>query len=363
MYDIVVVGAGPAGSTFARIYGKIAEKRNEKILIIDKRNMEDMENFTHEKCCGGLISPDAQQMLAKFGLGVPKEILVEPQIFTVRTMDMDNNLENYYQRHYININREKFDRWLAAKIPGCVEKEYEAVMLSYRRVKDYYEISYRCKEEIKKVYARNIIGADGGNSKIRKSLMKKDSLEQYIAIQEWFKQEEKLPYYSAIFDASITDYYGWTISKNDELLVGIALKKDEFASEKYKAFKSLLHEKGYELSNRTKREGSFIYRPKSPSDVCTGKGHVYLVGEAAGFISPSSAEGYSYAFRSGYALAKAMEADSSQKKLCHPLYEKRIKTLKTNIFLKTLKSPAMYNPIVRKIAMGSKLMAMNIIDE
>ena len=32
MYDIIVIGAGPAGSTFAR------EVKNKKVLIIDNQN-------------------------------------------------------------------------------------------------------------------------------------------------------------------------------------------------------------------------------------------------------------------------------------------------------------------------------------
>lgn len=119
MYDIVIVGAGPAGSTLARLLA-----RYKKILIIDKRNFDSKEDYKAEKCCGGLISPDAQHMLAKFGLGVLKDILVDPQIFTVRTIDMDNNIEKFYQRNYVNVNREKFDRWLVSLIPDKVEKIY-----------------------------------------------------------------------------------------------------------------------------------------------------------------------------------------------------------------------------------------------
>ena len=42
-YDVVVVGAGPAGATAAKI---LAEKKI-KVLLIDK------EEFPREKICGG----------------------------------------------------------------------------------------------------------------------------------------------------------------------------------------------------------------------------------------------------------------------------------------------------------------------
>ena len=74
-----------------------------------------MEN-QKEKCCGGLLAPDAQKMIGKMGLAVPKKVLVDPQIFLVRTIDFDNHLESYYQRYYFNMNRLDFDKWLLSVI-------------------------------------------------------------------------------------------------------------------------------------------------------------------------------------------------------------------------------------------------------
>ncbi|MCT4687434.1 NAD(P)-binding protein [Vallitalea sp.] len=70
MYDIVIVGAGPAGATLARMLDN-----RYKILLIDKRNLNEDIEYKREKCCGGLIAPDAQKMLAHLGLGIPKVVL------------------------------------------------------------------------------------------------------------------------------------------------------------------------------------------------------------------------------------------------------------------------------------------------
>jgi len=107
MYDIAIIGSGPAGSTLARLIGE-----KYKVLLIDKRDLENEVTKNHvNKCCGGLLAPDAQKMIAKLGLGLPKEILVDPQLFAVRTIDISNNLERLYQRFYFNMDREKLDRW------------------------------------------------------------------------------------------------------------------------------------------------------------------------------------------------------------------------------------------------------------
>ena len=40
------------------------------------------------KPCGGLISGDAQKALASFDMTLPKDVLVDPQIFAVKTIDL-----------------------------------------------------------------------------------------------------------------------------------------------------------------------------------------------------------------------------------------------------------------------------------
>jgi geranylgeranyl reductase len=117
MYDVAIIGAGPAGATLARL---IAEKY--RVLLIDKRQLIDLpEKLSSSKCCGGLLAPDAQRMLSRLGLGLPKSVLEEPQLFVVRAIDIQQGLEGYYQRHYINMHRQKFDRWLLSLVPSSVD--------------------------------------------------------------------------------------------------------------------------------------------------------------------------------------------------------------------------------------------------
>jgi len=101
MYEEVIVGAGPAGATAARFL-----KKDCKVLLLDKRDLESEPNGKREICCGGLLAPNAQKMLAHLGLGLPKQIIVGPQMFSVQSVDYDNHLIRHYQRHYINIDRE-----------------------------------------------------------------------------------------------------------------------------------------------------------------------------------------------------------------------------------------------------------------
>ena len=76
------------------------------------------------KVCGGLLAPKAQKELARQGLGVPGDVVMGPQLFAVRTVDVLAKLERLYQRFYINVDREAFDRWLVSLVPQSVERAF-----------------------------------------------------------------------------------------------------------------------------------------------------------------------------------------------------------------------------------------------
>ena len=88
-----------------------------------------------------------------------------------------------------------------------------------------------------------------------------------------------------------------------------------------------------------------------------GGGRIALIGEAAGFISPSSAEGLSYAFKSALALSSALSQGFES---WQDFYRKNTANLRRNIILKNLKSPFMYNRILRKIVMKSGLLSIDM---
>jgi len=352
MYDIVIVGAGPAGANLARLIGG-----KYKVLLIDKRDLEN-ENPQNRgnKCCGGLLAPDAQKIIAKLGLGMPKDILVNPQLFAVRTIDLTNNLERLYQRFYYNMDREKFDRWLVSILPAGIEKKFNCFFKSFAEIPGGYEIRYTNNGQEISAKTRVIVGADGASSKLRKSISKDENIpEKYISIQEWFQCPDVMPYFTAIFDEEISDFYSWIIPKENYMILGAALRPRENTREKFEILKTKLTKLGFNFENKIKTEGAFIYRPRKTSQLYVGRDGIALVGEAAGAISPSSAEGISYALKSSLYLAESLEEgiDGFLNR-----YRKKSKDIKLNLRLKNLKSPAMYNPFLRQLAMKSGLQSI-----
>ncbi len=350
MFDIIIVGGGPAGSTLARLLGK-----KYKVLLLEKRSFNEKKTGP-VKCCGGLIAPDAQLMLAKFGLGIPKSVLLSPQLFAVRTIDLDNYLERYYQRHYINVDREKFDEWLEEIIPPEVKMINNCIYKSFGIKDDRVVVKYSYKSREYEAEAKLLVGADGAFSKVRRQAFNLfPSPKLYISIQEWFKTNSNSDYYGAIFDSEITDFYSWTIPKEDYLILGSALKPNDKAKQKFELLKHKLQKYGFRFDKSIKVNGAYIYRPLNNKQICIGNKRIALVGEAAGFISPSSAEGFSYAFKSSLALVKALNNGINE---YHKQYYKNLKPLMSNILLKNIKSPAMYNNFLRKLIMKTNILSL-----
>ena len=355
MYDVAIIGAGPAGSTLAKLIGN-----KYKVLLVDKRQLNTSpEKPSLAKCCGGLLAPDAQKLLSQLGLGLPKSVLVEPQLFVVRAIDIPRAREKYYQRYYININRQKFDHWLLSMIPSNVDIKLGCNFMSYEYENGSFKIEFRDSNNTYIDKTKILIGADGASSLVHKqSARKRHSSKAYFAIQEWVKADSsKYPYFASVFDPEITDYYCWIIPKDDHLVIGAALNPNDKAPGKFLLLKEKLEDFGFEFGKATKREGARIIRPVRLRQLSTGTKGIALLGEAGGWISPSSAEGISYALRTAIILAKTLNTspDNFEKR-----YYKKTRRLRINIFGKNLKSHFIFNSFLRKTVMKCGFQSMNL---
>ncbi|MDR1924937.1 MAG: hypothetical protein LBQ66_11245 [Planctomycetaceae bacterium] len=374
MYDIGIIGAGPAGATLARLAGK-----NHRVLLL---------NSCRPKCCGGILAHEAQKKLANLDLSLPRSVLVDPQPFAVTIFDRQSDLTRYYPRQYVNIDRLKFDQWLISLIPDSVDMrlnsiyrgaEFSGDIVDLDSADDsgFVTIHFTEGDQKRSAKVRRLVGADGAASLVRHHFFQHHKLlKKYIAIQDWFdkdninfdsKEDSKDDLkddlkddshninfcndYVGIFDNNITDFYCWTIPKNDCVIVGGAFPLLPDARVRFDKFKLGINELGLKTNQAKKRESALIVRPMSTSAICLGRGQILLIGEAAGLISPTSAEGISYALASAQALNQAL---NSKKNILNE-YKKNAKKLIWNIKLKYIKSPAMFNPFLRKLVMKSGL--------
>ena len=356
MYDIGIIGAGPAGATLARLIGK-----RYKVLLVDKRPYtESGKEFGSAKCCGGLLAPDAQQMLSRFGLGLPLSVLEEPQLFVVKAIDLQAGLKRSYQRHYINMNRRNFDHWLVSLIPSPVDIRTSCRLSSFNRIRGGFSLNLQKGGRPVAERVRILVAADGATSSLRKrSGSAASKIKKYIAIQEWVEGGQHRPHFTSVFDSALTDFYCWTIPKGAYLIIGAALLPDRKARQKFDLYKTKLQQNGFDFGKTIRREGAMILRPSDTTQLLTAEFGQAFIGEAGGWISPSSAEGLSYAFRSAHYLAQALAPGPNG---FEQRYTKAMKKLQRNIVRKNLKSRVIFNPILRRLVMRSGLKAVPMSD-
>ncbi len=157
-YDLIIVGAGPAGSAAAIQTANCDPNVARRTLVLEKGV------FPRHKLCGGGVTTHADALLAQLGvhLDVPSfpihaaRILFENIAFTIR-----------YRNLFRIVRREEFDAALAqcVRARGVELREGESLVGLER---DAQGVTVRTRAD--EYRARIVIGADGANSAVRRAL-------------------------------------------------------------------------------------------------------------------------------------------------------------------------------------------------
>ncbi|MCX8158156.1 MAG: FAD-dependent monooxygenase [Candidatus Diapherotrites archaeon] len=320
-YDIVVVGSGPAGCSFCNDIST----EDYSVLLIDG------SKIPRDKPCGGILVKNSESFLSKFD--IPENIFSQPKRLDLIYLDLENNITKYSKKNFLNVNRKEFDRWLLSwlddKNISFLEKTF-LIDFYFTKKKDFVVVVLESNSEVRTVVCKYLVGCDGASSVIRRKLYGKP-IPHYLAIQQTFDNPGlNISYF--IYDNSITDFYSWIIPKGNKLLLGSALPLED-ALVRFELLKEKIKDR-FKLSNEGKLSAYLICRPNSKRDIFLGKNNIFLVGEAACLISPSSGEGISFALESGKYCA---EAFNSKEKIFET-YVKKSQSLINRVMLKISKS-------------------------
>ncbi len=336
-FDFIIIGGGPAGAVFAK---NIDEKYSSCIIYLNT-----------QKPCGGLLSEDAQKYFADRNIALPQEVVADSQISCVDTIDIHQNLLRKYRRYYLNVDRLKFDEWLRGFVPEKTEKIC-GTATKITKTDDGVAVTVLSNGEEITVFGKYLIGADGGDSTVRKNIFPDKKIRRYVSIQQLFELNTAVPSYACIFDEKTTECCAWIIKKGDKMLFGGAFEAKN-CRESFDNLKERVEKYGIHFGEPIMTEACMLARPKSTGQIFLGEDNVYLAGEAAGFVSPSSFEGISRAMYSAETLAKAFNTKNPLK-----YYKRHTAYLRFVIFLKLLKCPFMYSPFLRKAVMKSGICAV-----
>jgi geranylgeranyl diphosphate/geranylgeranyl-bacteriochlorophyllide a reductase len=351
-YDVVIVGAGVAGCAAA-----LSLPPGTRGLLVDRAAPGA------DRCCGGLLAPDAQTALASLGLTLPDEVRVRPEPRTVQVHDLDSGLRQSYRRDYVNIDRCRFDSWLLDLAASRVEVRHCTRFLGVTAD----GVVLKSGREETAVRAATLIGADGAGSRVRRACFPEQSAPPVmIALQARLPSDHLPPTHVVLFASTLTGFYAWAIPKGAEVLVGCAFDLAEGSRERFdRVLEWYRQELGLE-AEPTARAGRYLSRPSQRRHIFPGDGHVLLVGEAAGLVSPSSGEGISFGLLSGAAAGRAVVAGAiaggigvrgagrgSRPGSVSPdeCYRRAFGPLSRRIMVKTLKARVIYSPSVRRWAL------------
>ena len=318
IFDVLIVGAGPSGSNTAISYKNL--NPDLKVGIIDKAV------FPRDKSCGDAIGPGVINALKRFN---NEHILDnEPEVISTSLFGPDNiGIQNYIPKVknkddsvvYV-IPRYELDNRIfnIAKDLNVTSLE-DTRYINYKNIEDEQvlkvEIETSSKEK-KFIFTKLLVGADGANSRVRKSLnLKQNSdLHKAIAIRAYINSPNYLEIFrerTLMFEINVSALkgYAWAFPSKDDLInIGIGMplnlfKKDDMDINKMlDSFITTLESKGVVVNN-LRMEKSYMLpfassRPKLSHD------KIALVGDAGSMINPMSGEGIFYGMEAGYLLAK-----------------------------------------------------------
>ncbi|MCX8158200.1 MAG: FAD-dependent monooxygenase [Candidatus Diapherotrites archaeon] len=293
-YDVVIIGAGPAGCSSAK---NLSEEL--KAIIIDSNKLP------REKPCGGILVKEAMNFIKN--LKPPEKIFVEPKEIKIEYIDLNKNEKFFSNEKYWNIDRKEFDKWLL-----YLAKENKIDVCDNTFLLDFY-YSKKGKENItlklkspyfeREIKTKYLIGCDGALSTIRRKIFPK-KIRWLMGMQEITKNSINLKNTVFIYDNEICDSYSWLIPKDNKVIIGSGLEPKE-AKQKFGLLRRKIRGMFGKLENGM-INGWPALNPNSISDIFLGKDNILLAGEAAGLISPTSSEGISFALESGKYCAEAI---------------------------------------------------------
>ncbi|HEY3317303.1 MAG TPA: FAD-dependent monooxygenase [Coriobacteriia bacterium] len=300
-YDTIVAGAGPAGVMAARE----AAARGRVLLAESSR-------LPRNKSCGGMLHAYTQEFLEPFG-PLPEDIVLEPRHVRFRYHDWDRGIKKPTSVRFLNVDRPGFDRWLLDALPDDVELVEGCPLDAFAEDERGVRAILRVDGEPFGLTCENLIGADGARSVVRRGLGI-GSVATYVTLQDWVRLDGEIePFFDCIYMRGVGDSfaYGYIVPKGNRAIVGsVFYPKSRRPHEKQDQVMSLLRDALPQLGERLAREAWVALSVRSTCDVVPGAGRVLLAGEAAGFMSPTSGEGISYALKSGALAGRAVARSS-----------------------------------------------------
>jgi flavin-dependent dehydrogenase len=296
MYDVIVVGAGPSGSSAARVLSS----HGYKVLLIDKKKFPRIKS-----CCGFLTEQVAGDLSRLFG-DIPTSLFCQnTTIHFLSTYTGINFNEVKGYSSFVNTYRDRLDEWLARSSGAEFIDECEAADISEKvsscAVKCKIGDSERCFE------SRNVIFTTGANSRFRRkfdsSYKAKFTGKSIQNIYEGTVDLDNKNYYVTVNNKFTDKAFSYCYFKDSLVHIGSAWINENRGY--VDAWYSFLCKKYGLKAELIRSERCCAEHTLGPNALYFGKGKVLFAGEAAGLME-NWGIGIPIAVRSGEIAANAI---------------------------------------------------------
>lgn len=308
-YDVAIVGSGPSGAATAFYLAK----QGIRVCIIEKETLP-----RYKTCGGGFVFRGRKNLPIDISSVIEREFYdvdnyIGKEFFTISrkdpiiTMIMRDSFDHLIVKEAQNLGIDLLENH---KLIG-VDQDDEKVV---------------CKTSQSNIEAQFLIAADGVLSPTAKlagwttetrNLIPALEYEVTVAEKDFERLSKRVRF---DFDAA-PEGYAWCFPKKNHLSLGVLTTKKKRINlkEYYRKYletlgiTEVLHEEqhGFQIPLSARTDG-FV------------KKRVFLIGDAAGFAEPITAEGISNAIYSGKLAAEALIESKLEIETAKDLYEKKL---------------------------------------
>lgn len=289
-YDVVIVGAGPAGMRCAE---KLSDS-NLSVLLLEKNNEPG-----HKICAGGITRKGIEL------LNIPDDI-IEHKVnsFTLHSPHY-KHARIWPETIAVTVNRMTFGHWQLERL--------RRTKVHYRKNAKVTSVNSGCviingKDEIKFKY---LVGTDGPLSIVRKHLhipvVKVLTAIQYIIPMENVKPQLEIYLDSKFFHS----WYAWLFPHKSSIAVGACCNAKWLSGKELKHnLNEWLSRNNFDISNATYQSNPISYDYRGLKF-----GNIFLAGEAAGMASGLTGEGIYQSIVSGEIVARMIKGNEDYHEL------------------------------------------------
>jgi geranylgeranyl reductase family protein len=299
IWDVAVIGAGPAGAMAALA----AASQHQRVVIVERFRLP-----RYKTCGGGLIGVSMKMLPA----GITPPVRAAATSFTFSLHGRSERTRTSSVPLVNLVNRDEFDALLvgAAVTAGAVVYD-DTIVTHLAAEDDIVRLTTRSRRRSRdEIRARIVVGADGSAGRTSAYVgVALDQVDLGLEVELATPSDQAADWTDRILIdwGAIPGAYGWVFPKGDTLSVGVIAERghpDQTRSylKDFLARLHLDHQEAVMSSGhltRCRTENSPFYRDR-----------VMVAGDAAGLLEPWTREGISYALRSG-AIAGRKAAQAS----------------------------------------------------